>query len=217
MTTRFELAPAPHARALVGVPLVMRRVLYALVPAAICYVWFFGWGLVVNFAIAAGAALAVEAIMLRLRRRGTRHALRDGSALVTAALLSFALPPLVPAWIPALGAIVAIVVAKQLFGGLGKNLFNPAMVGYVFLLISFPVEMTQWIPPRMGDIDYHHLTFFGQLNYAFLGRLPSDIDIDTLTRATPLDVVKEGLRTGHTFGELRGGSLFVEQPRQLGE
>jgi H+/Na+-translocating ferredoxin:NAD+ oxidoreductase subunit D len=208
MTTRFELAPAPHARAFVGVPLVMRRVLYALAPAAICYVWFFGWGLAVNFVVAAGAALATEAIMLRLRGRGTRQALRDGSALVTAALLSFALPPLVPAWIPALGAIVAVMVAKQLFGGLGKNLFNPAMVGYVFLLISFPVEMTQWIPPRMGDIDYHHLTFFGQLNYAFLGHLPSGLDIDTLTRATPLDIVKEGLRAGHTFGELRGGSLF---------
>ena len=139
---RFEVAPAPHARAFVGVPLVMRRVLYALAPAAICYTWFFGYGLVINFAIAAVAAMAMEAAVLRLRGRGTRHALRDGSALVTAALLAFALPPLVPAWIPALGSVVAITLAKQLYGGLGKNLFNPAMVGYVFLLISFPVEMT---------------------------------------------------------------------------
>jgi len=82
------------------------------------------------------------------------------------------------------------------------------MVGYVFLLISFPVEMTQWIPPRMGDIDYQHLSLVGHLSYAFTGHLPSGLDIDTLTRATPLDLVKEGLRSAHTFAELRGGSLF---------
>jgi electron transport complex protein RnfD len=205
---RFEVAPAPHARAFVGVPLVMRRVLYALAPAAICYTWFFGFGLLINFAVAAVAALLTEGAMLRLRGRGTRHALHDGSALVTAALLAFALPPLVPAWIPALGSVVAITLAKQLYGGLGKNLFNPAMVGYVFLLISFPVEMTQWIPPRMGDIDYQHLSGVANLNYAFTGRLPSALDIDALTRATPLDLVKEGLRSARTFSELRGGSLF---------
>jgi electron transport complex protein RnfD len=107
-----------------------------------------------------------------------------------------------------LGTAVAIVIAKQLFGGLGKNLFNPAMVGYVFLLVSFPVEMTQWIPPRMGDIDYMHLSLLGQLEYSFLGRLPSGLDVDTLTRATPLDIVKEGLRSAHSFAQLRGGSLF---------
>jgi electron transport complex protein RnfD len=205
---RFEVAPAPHARALVGVPLVMRRVLYALVPAALCYIWFFGYGLLINFAVATAAALLTEAAVLRLRGRGTRHALRDGSAFVTAALLAFALPPLVPAWIPALGSVVAIMLAKQLYGGLGKNLFNPAMVGYVFLLVSFPVEMTQWIPPRMGDIDYQHLSAVANLNYAFTGHLPAALDIDTLTRATPLDLVKEGLRSARTFDELRAGSLF---------
>lgn len=205
---RFETAPAPHARAQSGVPLVMRRVLYALVPAAICYTWFFGYGLIVNFVLAAVAALLTEAAVLRIRGRGTRQALRDGSALVTAALLAFALPPLVPAWIPVLGSVIAIMLAKQLYGGLGKNLFNPAMVGYVFLLISFPVEMTQWIPPRMGDIDYQHLTVVQNLNYSLTGRLPAALDIDILTRATPLDVMKEGLRAGRSFAELRSGSLF---------
>lgn len=208
MTAQFEVAPAPHARELVAVPVFMRRVLYALVPAAVTYTWFFGWGLVINFAIAAVTALVCEGAVLRLRGRGTRVALNDGSALITAALLAFALPPLVPAWIPVLGTAVAIVIAKQLFGGLGKNLFNPAMVGYVFLLLSFPVEMTQWIPPRMGDIDYMHLSFLGQLEYSFLGRLPSGLDVDTLTRATPLEIVKEGLRSARSFDELRGGSLF---------
>ena len=101
--------------------------------------------------------MLTEAAVLRLRGRSTRYALRDCSALVTAALLSFALPPFVPFWIPLIGGAIAITLAKQLYGGLGKNLFNPAMVGYVFLLLSFPVEMTQWLPPRMGDIDYRPL------------------------------------------------------------
>jgi electron transport complex protein RnfD len=205
---RFEVAPAPYVPPPVGVPLFMRRVLYALAPAAVVHTWFFGWGLAINFAIATVAALATEAAILRWRGRGTRRALRDGSALITAALLSFALPPLVPGWIPALGAAIAIGLAKQVYGGLGKNPFNPAMVGYVFLLISFPVEMTQWIPPRMGDIDYQHLTLVSHLSYAVTGHLPAGVDIDVLTRATPLDLVKEGLRSMRTFQEIRAGSLF---------
>jgi electron transport complex protein RnfD len=186
----------------------MRRVLYALAPAAVVYTWFFGYGLLINFSIAAIAAIVTEAAMLRLRGRSTRGAVHDGSALVTAALLSFALPPLVPFWIPALGSAIAITLAKQLYGGLGKNPFNPAMVGYVFLLVSFPVEMTQWIPPRMGDLDYEHLSIVANLNYSLTGHLPMTLDIDALTRATPLDLVKEGLRAARTFPELRGGSLF---------
>jgi electron transport complex protein RnfD len=204
----FEQMPAPHAPPIVSVPAVMRRVLYALAPAALCYTWFFGYGLLINFAFAAIGSLLTEAAVLRLRGRGTRRALHDCSAFVTSALLAFALPPLVPFWIPLLGGGVAILLAKQLYGGLGRNPFNPAMVGYVVLLVSFPVEMTQWAPPRMGDLDYRALTFLEQLDYAFLGHLPTAIDIDALTRATPLDIVKEGVRSGRSFLEIRGGALF---------
>jgi electron transport complex protein RnfD len=196
---RFEQPTAPHARPLVSVPIIMRRVLYALVPAALCHTYFFGAGLLVNFALTAAAALLTEATVLRLRGRNTRHALRDCSALVTAALLSFALPPFVPFWIPLVGGAIAITLAKQLYGGLGKNLFNPAMVGYVFLLLSFPVEMTQWLPPRMGDLDYQRLSIGEHVNYVFTGSLPTGMGVDALTRATPLDLVKEGLRAGRPF------------------
>ena len=205
---RFDQPTAPHARPLVSVPVVMRRVLLALVPAMLCHAWYFGPGLLVNFALTAVAALVTEAAVLRLRRRPTRHALRDCSALVTAALLSFALPPFVPFWIPLVGGAIAITLAKQLYGGLGKNLFNPTMVGYVFLIVSFPVEMTQWLPPRMGDLDYRPLTVGEHVRYVFTGTLPVDLDVDAVTRATPLDLVKEGLRTGRPFAEIRGGSLF---------
>jgi electron transport complex protein RnfD len=204
----FPTAAAPHIAPSTSVPRVMRQVLYALAPAAVVYTWFFGYGLLIDFTIASLAALLTEAGVLMLRGRPTRGSLRDGSALVTAALLSFALPPLLPWWVPALGAFVAICLAKQLYGGLGKNLFNPAMVAYVFLLISFPVEMTQWIPPRMGDIDYQHLGLVANVRYSLTGHLPGALTMDALTRATPLDTVRQGLRAMETFSEARAGSLF---------
>jgi electron transport complex protein RnfD len=204
----FAVAPAPHAPPNPAVPVIMRRVLYALAPAAACHVWFFGFGLLINFAFCALAALATEGAVLRLRGRPTRHALNDGSALVTAALLAFAIPPLVPWWVPAAGGASAILLAKQLYGGLGKNLFNPAMVGYTVLLLSFPVEMTQWVPPRMGDIDYSHLSLPAHFLYSLSGVLPDAESVDALTRATPLDLVKEGIRSSRTFNDVRANSLF---------
>jgi electron transport complex protein RnfD len=186
----------------------MRRVLGALVPAAICHVWFFGPGLIVNFALAAVAGLAAESAVLALRGRSSAAQLRDGSALVTAALLAFSLPPLLPFWVPVTGAVVAIVLAKQLYGGLGKNPFNPAMVGFVVLLVSFPVEMTRWLPPQMGDLDYRALGFGEHLLYVLTANLPPAVEFDALTRATALDFVKEGLRAGRSYAELRGYALI---------
>jgi H+/Na+-translocating ferredoxin:NAD+ oxidoreductase subunit D len=205
---RFEAATAPHSPPKYAVPAIMRRVLYALVPAAICYVWFFGYGLLINFVFCAAAAMLAEAAVLTIRRRPVQVHLRDGSAIVTAALLAFSMPPLVPWWVPATGGVCAIVLAKQLYGGLGKNLFNPAMVGYAILLLSFPVEMTQWVPPRMGDIDYTLLSPLAHFVYSFTGTLPADVGLDALTRATPLDLVKEGVRMGQAFTEIRANSLF---------
>ena len=205
---RFDTAAPPHAIPVRSVPQIMRRVLYALIPAALAYTWFFGFGLVINFVVAAAAALATEAAILRLRRRPVRRTLRDGSALVTAALLAFALPPLLPWWIPALGGFVAIALAKQLYGGLGKNLFNPAMVAYALLLLSFPIQMTQWLPPRMGDIDYTPLDAVEQLRYSLFAELPPDRTVDAYTRATPLDMVKEGLREQRTFREMTASSMI---------
>ncbi|MGD2167620.1 MAG: RnfABCDGE type electron transport complex subunit D [Gammaproteobacteria bacterium] len=185
----------------------MRRVLYALVPSVCVYVWYFGPGLLINLAIASVAALGVEALILR-HRSADGPGPGDGSALVTAALLSLALPPLVPWWIPAIGGAVAIAIGKHVFGGLGRNIFNPAMVAWAGLLISFPVEMTQWIPPQFGDLDYAPLSLFETLAYSLAGILPSGTDIDALTRATPLDLLREGLRNARMIPEIRAGALF---------
>jgi electron transport complex protein RnfD len=199
---------APHSPPIMSVPVVMRRVLYALVPAALCMTWYFGWGLLINFVICALAALAAEALILKLRHRPVAVTLGDGSALLTAALLAFAIPPFTPWWIPAIGSVSAIILAKQLYGGLGRNLFNPAMVGYAILLLSFPVEMTQWLPPRMGDVDYSQPGLLLHLAYSLTGWLPDGQTLDALTRATPLDLVRDGLRQAQSFSEVRANSLF---------
>lgn len=204
----MTLPHAPHLRGPQTVPGMMRQVLYALAPALAAYVWFFGFGIVFNCAVAILAALATEAVSLRLRERPLGQFLGDYSAVVTAVLLAFALPPLTPWWITALGAVFAIGIAKHLFGGLGYNLFNPAMAGYVALLVSFPEQLTDWVPPRMGDLDYQPLSFLASLRYTLLGQLPDGASLDALTRATPLDAMKMDLGQMRTVTEIRSNPLF---------
>lgn len=119
----------------------------ALAPATLYGFWLYGWPAVHLWWITVLAALFGEAFCLRLMRRPALPALKDGSAALTGWLLALSLPPWAPAWLGALGGLFATVVAKQMFGGLGQNLFNPAMVARVALLISFPVAMTQWVAP----------------------------------------------------------------------
>ena len=127
---RFQAQFAPHFTPSGSVSRTMQRVLKALVPAAIAHVYFFGPGLLFNILVAGGTALAAEAAMLKLRDLPLRPFLTDYSALVTAVLLAFTLPPLMPWWVPATGAIFAIVIVKHLYGGLGQNPFNPAMAAF---------------------------------------------------------------------------------------
>ena len=185
---------------------LMYQVLLAMLPGIAALVWFFGWGVVVNLAVAAVAAVAAEAFALRLRRRPLALHLGDCSALVTAALLAVAVPPYCPWWVVATGAACAILLGKHIYGGLGYNPFNPAMIGYVILLISFPVQMTQWAPP-LGAVADHQtpglvaaaLTNFGIADAA-----------DAMTMATPLELVRSAADEGLTQSELmaRAGEYF---------
>src|SRR5210317_2390339 len=179
----------------------MQQVLLALVPAAIAHVWFFGPGLVFNLVVAAAACVGGEALMMRLRGRPPARALSDYSALVTAALLAFALPSLTPWWVTATAALFAITVAKHLYGGLGFNIFNPAMAGYVAVLAAFPMHLNLWVAPRMGDIDYQFLTTLQTLKFTLTGMLPDTLGYDEVTRATPLDAMKSGLNDMRTTAE----------------
>jgi electron transport complex protein RnfD len=199
----FERREAPYLAPTANVAGIMQQVLLALVPAALAHVWFFGPGLVFNLVVAAAVCVGGEALMMRLRGRPASSALSDYSALVTAALLAFALPSLTPWWITATAALFAIIVAKHLYGGLGFNIFNPAMAGYVAVLIAFPMQLNLWVAPRMGDIDYQFLSVLQTLQYTLTGSLPDALSYDQVSRATPLDAMKTGLNDLLTTAEIR--------------
>lgn len=204
----FERRESPYGTPPNDVGSTMRQVLYALVPAALAYVWYFGAGFILNLFFAAVFCVAGEAIMRRVRGKSVEFALLDFSALVTAALLAFSLPPLTPWWVTGTAALFAIVVAKHLYGGIGYNVFNPAMAGYVAVLVAFPVYMAFWPAPRIGDIDYHYMTFYETARYTLTGALPDYLTVDAITRATPLDALKSGFANMQTFEEIHNNPLM---------
>jgi electron transport complex protein RnfD len=198
----FERREAPYLAPTANVAAMMQQVLLALVPAALAHVWYFGPGFIFNLIVATAFCVAGEALMMHLRGRPPEAALSDYSALVTAALLAFALPSLTPWWVTATGALFGIVVVKHLYGGLGFNIFNPAMAGYVVILVAFPMHLNLWVAPRMGDIDYQFLTILQTLKYTLTGILPDALTYDEVSRATPLDVMQAGLNNARTTVEI---------------
>ena len=179
----FIRVTSPHAHAPTDTPKVMRTVALACVPGVLALTAFFGFGSLSNIVLCIAFCVGFEALALRLRQRPISFYLKDFSAVVTAVLLGVALPPYAPWWLIAIGCLSAIGVAKHLYGGLGFNPFNPAMVAYVVLLISFPVEMTQWLTPNSG------VTLGEGLQQVFMNQPLSQID--GLTGATPLDLMKQ--------------------------
>lgn len=184
---------SPHAHKNINTSVLMLEVCLAGLPGVLMLCVFFGAGILINLLAALALALAFEAAALYLRGRPIKTFLMDGSALVTGFLLGIALPPTTPWWMLAIGVFSAIVIAKHLYGGLGQNPFNPAMVGYVVLLISFPIEMTRWLPPESIATDNLLHSFSGAF-FNFLGHpglTPEYIpDIDAYTAATGLDALK---------------------------
>lgn len=204
----LNTAHSPHIHASTSITAIMLNVVLALVPAIITYLWFFGWGLLIHITIALTTALLCEAVILFLRKKPIKSALMDGSALVTALLLAFCIPPLAPWWITVIGAAFAIIIAKHLYGGLGYNPFNPAMVGYAMLLVSFPREMTNWMSPDVVQ----------QLGYNILETLRTiffeTTQLDAISMATPLDSAKtaftQALSQENTLNTiLKNKSLFA--------
>ncbi|HTN93076.1 MAG TPA: electron transport complex subunit RsxD [Gallionella sp.] len=179
---------------------IMLKVLLALVPGIVLYVWYYGPAILVSISLASLTALTTEALMLKLRNRPVVPFLKDNSALLTGWLLALSIPPLAPWWLIVVGTAFAIAIAKHLYGGLGNNLFNPAMVGYAVLIISFPAQMTHWLAPHglgpEGMALPPELNFMQQLEYIFLGVLPHEVSLDALTTATPLDNLKTHLHLG---------------------
>nr|MDD5028912.1 RnfABCDGE type electron transport complex subunit D [Rhodoferax sp.] len=162
-----------------------------LVPATGYGLGLFGWPAIILFAITLASALASEALMLVLLGQPVRARLMDGSALLTGWLLALSLPPWAPWWIAVLGSISAIVVAKHLFGGLGQNIFNPAMVGRIVLLISFPVQLTVWVAP--APLGSPGAPMLSQSLAYVSGRTPVP---DHMSAATSLGLLKTELSRG---------------------
>ena len=176
---KLLISPSPHVHSGDSIEKNMYGVLVALLPAFICSVLFFGMGALVVTLTSVIACLVFEYLIQKLLLK-QQPTIFDGSALITGVLLAFNVPSNLPVWIIIIGALVAIGIGKMSFGGLGCNIFNPALVGRVFLLISFPVQMTTW-PVASG------------LNTPYL---------DAQTGATPLALMKEALKSGQSVSDV---------------
>lgn len=187
----------------------MRWVLLGCLPAIMTHVVYFGWGILLQLLIASSSTLLLEAALLWLRGRPLCRTLADGSALLSGVLLALALPPLAPWWLAVIGALFTIVIAKQLYGGLGHNLFNPAMVGYVALLVAFPGPMSAWPPslPHAGGRP----TLAATSTLIFQTTAARQVvNSDAVTQATPLDRLKSQQRLVASAGAT--GSSSPAQP-----
>jgi Na+-translocating ferredoxin:NAD+ oxidoreductase subunit D len=190
----MDFSTPPYLLKNASVQRVMLQVLAALIPGIAAYAWIFGPVILVQLALATATALAAEAAMLKLREKPLGLFLSDGSAIVTAWLIALTFPPLSPWWLIVTGTLFAIVVAKHLYGGLGQNPFNPAMVAFAVCIVSFPALMSQW--PAVGL----QVSFADQVAVVF-GQMPR---LDALSGATPLDTLKTALK-------LEEGSVSVAQ------
>lgn len=179
MSNLLNVSPSPHLHGKESTQKLMLNVVVALIPAFLASVFYFGTGAIIVTATSVASCLLFEYIIQKFILKKPLS-INDGSALVTGVLLAFNLPTNIPVLIIVIGSFVSIAVAKMTFGGLGNNPFNPALVGRVFMLISFPVQMTSWPVPKGLGTGY----------------------LDAVTGATPLAVIKEGLKNGETLSQL---------------
>ncbi|MFH1435565.1 MAG: RnfABCDGE type electron transport complex subunit D [Pseudomonadota bacterium] len=211
MADLFKVTSSPHVHAKATTPRIMWEVFFALVPAAAVAVYAFGLESVRVILITTAACVALEALYQKLA--GGKVTAMDGSAALTGLLLALNLPPTAPWWLCLAGAIIAVIIAKALFGGLGQNIFNPALTARVFLLISFPAQMTRWmIPSQAGDMAKSFLGF----NTNFIdhgGEVIKEAakitvgQVDIVTAASPLGLLKE--QGAAALGQLEWWHLAV--------
>ena len=175
---KLLVSPSPHIHSSLSTSRLMLDVVIALLPSVIVSVLFYGWNAIVILASSLIFCVLTEYVITKYLMK-QKFTIGDWSAVVTGILLALNLPPNAPWWVAMIGAFIAVGVAKMTFGGLGQNLFNPAITGRVFLLLSFPAIMTSWKP-----VD------------GFLG------GADAISGATPLGIVKEGLASGMTLDQI---------------
>lgn len=187
---------SPFLRQPASVRTVMLKVLAALLPGIAVYVWFFGPAILVQIGLASAAALAAEAVLLKMRGKPVWLFVSDGSALVTAWLIALTFPPIGPWWLVVVGTLIAIVVVKHLYGGLGQNPFNPAMVAFCAMIVAYPQLMSQW--PAAGH-EINLAAFAAQMQAIFGERR-----LDAIVMATPLDTLRTALHTAEARATVDG-------------
>jgi electron transport complex protein RnfD len=215
----FINVSSPHQRTRRSSSQIMVWVMLCLIPGVALQTYFFGFTNILQILLAGIVALSAEAAILKLRKRPIINTLKDGSALLTGILIAISIPPLAPWWIIVIGTSFAIIFVKQLYGGLGQNIFNPAMAAYVVLLISFPIQMTAWLP--MLSLQPFELTLLDQLNTLLTGHTLDgysvaqlSTSIDGLTMATPLDTLKNSLKAGFTTTEIFDSATYKASSSQ---
>ncbi|TDN60213.1 electron transport complex subunit RsxD [Scandinavium goeteborgense] len=209
----FKIASSPYTHNHRQTSRIMLLVLLATVPGIAVQTWFFGWGTLIQILLASVTAWVAEAAILRLRKQEIGKTLGDNSALLTGLLLAISIPSMAPWWMVVLGTAFAVIIAKQLYGGLGNNPFNPAMIGYVVLLISFPVQMTSWLPPQ--EIAINTPGLMDTLQIILSGHTANGTDInalrigvDGISQATPLDTFKTSLHAGHSVTDILHSTIY---------
>ncbi|MCF6288360.1 MAG: RnfABCDGE type electron transport complex subunit D [Proteobacteria bacterium] len=202
----LDIQSAPHIPTNNSVRKIMFTVLIALLPAIAAHIYFFGIGIVLQIVLSVVFALIFESISLKLLKKPIRLFLKDLSAIVTGVLFALCISPIAPWWISCIGMFFAIVIAKHLYGGLGQNIFNPAMVGFAIVLISFPQSMSVWLAPQA--ISSHALSVFDTIQIIFFNNFSANIDYDTLTQATPLDAIKSGIMQEYAISEITTQAIF---------
>lgn len=210
MSAPLNTSGSPHIPARFSVTKVMGWVLVALIPAIFAHLYFFGIGLVVQIILATTTGYIFEWWCLSWRKQPLQPFLTDLTVPVTAVLFALCLSPIAPWYVAVVGMFFAIVVAKHLYGGLGNNIFNPAMVAFATILVAFPQSMSLWLPPAgltaFGG-DLHTIDWQQVISIIFLG-LPVDLSVDAVTAATPLTALKTGLQQGFAQSEIISGAVF---------
>jgi electron transport complex protein RnfD len=201
MAEQLAVLSSPHAHGAHTVAWIMRQVVLALVPAVAVYVWLFGFGVGVQLGLAIATAIACEIAALWMRGLAWRGALADGSVIVLACLLALALPPYAPWPIVVIGTAVAVLLGKHAFGGLGHNVFNPAMVGYVFILLCFPLALSVW--PEAARLTNYPGPFDSLA--VVLWQAPV---LDGVSGATVLDHVKTEAALMRMMSEIESDRVF---------
>jgi electron transport complex protein RnfD len=187
-----------------SVRLTMLKVMAALIPGTLAHAWFFGPGIFVSLLVCAFFALLFEGLALLMRGCCLPQFIGDGSVLVTAWLFALSVPPLAPWWLYAIGLFFAVVVAKHMYGGLGQNPFNPAMIGYAVLIVSFPNYMTLW--PGPAHLVNHVPNLAEAFDLVFAGQ--GSISVDAYTMASPLDTVKTLMRADVPKADILNNPVF---------